>query len=192
MRRPRRTTAGTAPTMPSCPPTLIVCLEADPATADAPQHTSVVESIDSPAVAERLSTARFQAERRRCAQLLFRPQTAAPGPSFRTEGLDSCDGNSEAAPDADLPLPPVRGNGHRLRRSGNPGLPAPRPEPPHPSPSIPPRRSIRRRVFGSRIDNQELPHVYLTEGPSIAECPVLGPPVDPTPGSATAPDHVSD
>ena len=52
--------------------------DADPAPADPPQHTSVVESIDSPAVAERLDG----------------------------------DGNGEAPPDVDPPLPPVRGNGH--------------------------------------------------------------------------------
>ena len=84
--------------------------EADPAPADAPQHTSVVESIDSPAVAERLALARARQDE---ADALNAVSTADGGPRVivRTEGLDG-DGNDKASPDADPPLPPVRGNGH--------------------------------------------------------------------------------
>ena len=84
--------------------------EADPATADTPQHTSVVESIDSPAVAEHLAIARARQDE---ADALNAVPTADGGPRtiVRTEGLDG-DGNGEAPPDADPPMPPVRGNGH--------------------------------------------------------------------------------
>ena len=105
--RPRRT-RRTAPTMPR-PPTR-TSPEADSAPDDAPQHTSVVESIDSPAVAERLALARARQDE---VDALNAVPTADGGPRaiVRTEGLDG-DGNGEAPPDADPPMPPVRGNGH--------------------------------------------------------------------------------
>ena len=84
--------------------------EVAPAPDDAPQHTSVVESIDSPAVAERLALARAGHDE---VDALNAVPTADGGPRVivRTEGLGG-DGNGEAAPDADPPMPPVRGNGH--------------------------------------------------------------------------------
>ena len=84
--------------------------EADPAPDDSPQHTSVVESIDSPAVAERLALARARQDE---VDALNAVPTADGGPRVivRTEGLNG-DGNGEAPPDADPPMPPVRGNGH--------------------------------------------------------------------------------
>ena len=84
--------------------------DADPAPYDAPQHTSVVESIDSPAVAERLAIARARQDD---VDVLNAVPTADGGPRaiVRTEGLDG-DGNGEVPPDADPPPPPVRGNGH--------------------------------------------------------------------------------
>ena len=84
--------------------------EADPAPDDAPQHTSVVESIDSPAVAEQLALARAREDE---ADAHNAVPTADGGPRVidRTESLDG-DGNDEAPPAADPPMPPVRGNGH--------------------------------------------------------------------------------
>ena len=84
--------------------------DAEPAPDDVPQHTSVVESIDSPAVAERLALAHAGQDE---ADAINAVPTADGGPRgiVRPEGLDG-DGNDEAAPDADPPMPPVRGNGH--------------------------------------------------------------------------------
>ena len=84
--------------------------DADPAPADAPQHTSVVESIDSPAVAERLALARARQDE---VDAVNAVSTADGGPRVivRAEGLGG-DGNGEAPPNADPPLPPVRGNAH--------------------------------------------------------------------------------
>ena len=84
--------------------------DADPAPDDAPQHTSVVESIDSPAVAEHLTLARAEQDE---VDALNAVPTADGGPRAieRPEGPDG-NGNDEAPPDADPPMPPVRGNGH--------------------------------------------------------------------------------
>ena len=84
--------------------------EADPVPDDSPQHTSVVESIDSPAAAERLPLARARQDE---VDALNAVPTADGGPRVivGTEGLGG-DGNDKASPDADPPLPPVRGNGH--------------------------------------------------------------------------------
>ena len=84
--------------------------EADPVPADPPQHNSVVESIDSPAVAERLALARARQDE---VDALNTVPTADGGPRVieRTEGLDG-DGNGESPPDTDPPMPPVRDNGH--------------------------------------------------------------------------------
>ena len=84
--------------------------DADPDPDDAAQHISVVESIDSPAVAERLALARAGQDE---ADALNAVPTADGGPRgiVRTEGLGG-DGNGEAAPDADPPMLPVPGNGH--------------------------------------------------------------------------------
>ena len=70
----------------------------------------MVESIDSPAVAERLALARARQDE---VDALNAVPTGDGGPRaiVRTEGLDG-DGNGEAPPDADPPMPPVRGNGH--------------------------------------------------------------------------------
>ena len=70
----------------------------------------MVESIDSPAVAERLALAHAGQDE---ADAINAVPTADGGPRgiVRPEGLDG-DGNDEAAPDADPPMPPVRGNGH--------------------------------------------------------------------------------
>ena len=98
--------------------------EADPATADAPQHTSVVESIDSPAVAEQLALARARQDEGRCAQRRpdrrRRPQGHRPDgePRRRRERRNATGCRSaHAAGSRQRP---------RLRRPGNPGLPAPR------------------------------------------------------------------
>ena len=84
--------------------------EADPAPDDSPQHTSVVESIDSPAVAERLALARARQDE---VDAVNAVSTADGGPRVivRAEGLGG-DGTGEAPPNADPPLPPVRGNAH--------------------------------------------------------------------------------
>ena len=84
--------------------------EVAPAPDDAPQHTSVVESIDSPAVAEQLAIARA---RQNEVDALNAVPTADGDPRVivGTEGLGG-DGNGEAPPDADPPMPPVRGNRH--------------------------------------------------------------------------------
>ena len=77
--------------------------EVAPAPDDAPQHTSVVESIDSPAVAERLALARARQDE---VDAVNAVSTADGGPRVidRAEGLGG-DGNGG-------------GSGHRWRRTG--------------------------------------------------------------------------
>ena len=82
----------------------------DPVPADAPRRTSVVESIDSPAVAERLALARTRQDE---VDALNAVPEADGGPRVivRAEGFEA-DGNGEASPDADPSMPPTGGNGH--------------------------------------------------------------------------------
>ena len=83
---------------------------ADTAPADKPGRTSVVESIDSPAVAERLAAARAgHAE----IDAMNAVPTAGGGPRVivQTIGVED-DGAGGGTPDVDPSAPPVPGNGH--------------------------------------------------------------------------------
>ena len=98
--------------------------DADPAPDDSPQHTSVVESIDSPAVAERLALARARQDEANAPQRRSdrrrRPQGHRPdgGPRRRRERRSAAGRRSaHAAGSRQRP---------RLGRPGNPGVPAPR------------------------------------------------------------------
>ena len=89
---------------------------ADTAPADKPGRTSVVESIDSPAVAERLAVTRTGHTE---IDAMNAMPTADGGPRVivQTVGLDD-DGTGNDTPDADPPAPPVPDNGHDT--SGDP------------------------------------------------------------------------
>ena len=121
--------------------------QGDPAPAERPRTVSVVESIESPAAAERLAQARAM----RDGLDLNAVPTAdgSPRAVVRAEGFDGSDPgrNGAAAPDDAPPAPPAGGNGHdsppRTRSGtdpdGDPGLPAPLLSR-RPSPSNAPRR----------------------------------------------------
>ena len=83
---------------------------ADAAPADQPCHTSVVESIQSPAVAERLAAARTGHDE---IEAMNAVPTADGGPRviINTVSLDD-DGTGDDTPDVDPSAPPVPGNGH--------------------------------------------------------------------------------
>ena len=85
----------------------------DPAPAEPPRSVSVVESIDSPAVAERLLTAR--AGRNGGLDALNAVPTADGGPRVivRTEGFEGSgpDGAGATALETGSPAPPASGNG---------------------------------------------------------------------------------
>ena len=82
-----------------------------PPRSDAPQHTSVVESIDSPAVAEQLALARARHDE---ADAHNAVPTADGGPQgHRPDGEPRRRRErTKRHPAADPPMPPVRGNGH--------------------------------------------------------------------------------
>ena len=93
---------------------------ADPAPADRTRRTSVVESIESPAVAERRTEA---LEGQAAIDAMNAVPTAGGGPSVIvcTVGADA-DGTGEDDPDADPDVPPTPGNG---RDGGGDGLEIP-------------------------------------------------------------------
>ena len=82
----------------------------DPAPTENPRRTTVVESIDSPAVAEGCAEAHSMQEQ---IDAMNAVPTAGGGPRviINTVGLDE-DETGEASPEADPPATPVPGNGH--------------------------------------------------------------------------------
>ena len=84
--------------------------DSDTTRADTPGRTSVVESIDSPAVAERLAVARTGHDE---IDAMNAVPTADGGPRVivQTVGLDD-DGTGGDTPDVDPSAPPAHGNGH--------------------------------------------------------------------------------
>ena len=101
--QPANGKAGDAPAEPPSP-------VAAPAPAPAPRRTSVVESIESPAVAERRAEALTGQE---AIDAVNAVPTAAAGPRVIvcTVGADG-EETGESAPDAEPPMPPAPGNGH--------------------------------------------------------------------------------
>ena len=91
-----------------------------PASADKPPSTSVVESIESPAVAARRAEALGGQD---AIDAMNAVPVAGGGPRVivNTVGLDE-DKTGDASPDADPAVPPVPGNGHD---SGGDGLEIP-------------------------------------------------------------------
>ena len=83
---------------------------AEPAPTEASQTTSVVDSIESPAVAEGRTEALSMQEQ---IDAMNAVPTAGGGPRviINTVGLDE-DETADASQDADPPVPPVPGNGH--------------------------------------------------------------------------------
>ena len=101
--QPANGKAGDAPAEPPSP-------VADPAPADAPRRTSVVESIESPAAAERRAEALGGQE---AIDAMNAVPTADGGPRviICTVGADG-EETGEDALDAEPPMPPAPGNGH--------------------------------------------------------------------------------
>ena len=101
--QPANGRAGVAPAEPPSP-------VADPAPAPTPRHTSVVASIESPAVAARRAEALAGQE---AIDAMNAVPTADGGPRVIvcTVGADG-EETGEDAPDAEPPMPPAPGNGH--------------------------------------------------------------------------------
>ena len=91
---------------PAEPPSTV----ADPTPAPAPRHTSVVESIESSAVAERRAEA-FAAQEAIDEMNAVPTATGGPRVIVCTVGADGNE-TGDDAPDAKPPMPPAPGNGH--------------------------------------------------------------------------------